>query len=82
MTYVKDATPETNGRIKVPQAVVYVLLTLAGWAISAFVAYTAATGATNTRVSVLEEQARQLRQDVGEIKTDVKTLLTRGNGTH
>jgi hypothetical protein len=49
------------------------LLTVIGWIVSVLLAY----GAMNVRVSVIEERVNVMRADLAEIKSDVKTLLTR-----
>lgn len=69
--------PDANGRIKVPQFVIYVVIALVGWSVSAFVGYTAASNTMNARVSVLEIQYQQLHSDIVDIKSDVKELLRR-----
>lgn len=57
-------------RFKVSQNTV---LTVVGWIVSVLLAY----GAMNVRVAVIEERVNSLRADIVEIKSDVKTLLTR-----
>jgi hypothetical protein len=49
------------------------VLTVIGWIVAVLLAY----GAVNVRVAVLETKYDRLTQDIGEIKSDVKTLLQR-----
>ena len=50
-----------------------VLSTIGIWIVSALLAWTV----VQTKVAVLEERVDQIRTDLAELKTDVKTLLQR-----
>jgi outer membrane murein-binding lipoprotein Lpp len=83
MTYVKDATPETNGRIKVPQTVIYVLIFVITTGLSGLVGYFRGASEEQQKrsdlaadVLVLKEQVGALRQQVNEMRIDVKELLS------
>lgn len=69
--------PVTRDGLRISTPVLYALLMLGGWAISGYVGYSTAIAAMNARVSVLESEFQQMRSDVSEIRTDVKTLLGR-----
>ena len=50
-----------------------VLSTIGIWIVSALLAWSV----VQTKVAVLEERVDQIRTDLAELKTDVKTLLQR-----
>lgn len=59
---------ERNGRLKLDPMVA---MQIVAWIAAALLTY----GAVNARVSVVETQMQQFRDDLHEVKTDVKELL-------
>ena len=60
-----DESHGQNGRIRMNWQMV------AGWIVTALLAY----GAVEARVRVLEDRYERIIYDIGEIKSDVKTLI-------
>ena len=76
--------PSTNGRLKVPQAVIYLLVTLLSVGASSLIAYYNRAeseqdkrSAISTQVAVLQSQVTNLEQQLKEMRADVKKLLER-----
>lgn len=61
-----------NGRIRLSWAQV---VTVVAWLVGGLMAY----GALDARIRVLEDRFLRLTADISEVKTDVKTLLQRGD---
>ena len=62
---MSDEANGQNGRIRMNWQMV------AGWIVTALLAY----GAVEARVRVLEDRYERIIYDIGEIKSDVKTLI-------
>jgi outer membrane murein-binding lipoprotein Lpp len=79
MTYVEEKAPETNGRIKVPQVAIYVLLAVLTSGATGLIGYFRGTAEEQQKrsdlaadVRVLQEQVSGLRQQVNEMRGDIR----------
>lgn len=70
-------TPERTGQITIPAWLLYLIVSIAGLAISGFVAYAAASSSMNARVSVLEEQRKYIDKRLDSIEHKLDELLER-----
>ena len=62
------AEQQTNGRIRVSPSVVAQVV---AWLVAALLTY----GAINARVAVVEDRVNAIKEDLSEIRADVKQLL-------
>lgn len=68
---------ESNGRVKVPTPIIYILIALVSGVTSAYASYTAGQSAMNARVSVLETRDAELERRLSSIEAKIDRLLLR-----